>query len=311
MRNRYVLRTARLGERGFDALSRYWEAFRTRRSLGTLLVASYLGALAGIQANRMGLLPGALSGLVPRNHFGAVDLAFSLLLAAEVLSLVFVLAESVANSVGKQFELLSLILLREAFLQFAQFGEPIVWAHISDALLHMLADAVSALLVFVVLGLYYRVQRHMPITEGEHEQSSFVMAKKGVALVLLAIFTFLAVYDLARSLSGRPFHFFEAFYLVLIFSDILIVLISFRYTSSFRVLFRNSGFAVATVVIRLALTAPPYFNAVLGVGAALLALSVSLAYNTFAPVMRERAQAVAGGSQLVEPPESGTRRPAG
>ena len=64
---------------------------------------------------------------------------------------------------------------------------------------------------------------------------------------------------------------------------------------------------VATVVIRLALTTPAYFNAILGVGAALLALSVSLAYNTFASVMRERARAVAAGSDIVKPPSASGR----
>lgn len=273
----------------FDALHARWQDVSTRRTLGSALVLAFVGALVVIEVNRLGLLPDPLAGILPTNHFAAVGLAFTLLLVVEVLGLVWTLAESVANSVGKQFELLSLILLRKAFLQFGTFGEPIVWAEVSDSLLHLLADAAGALLIFVIVGFFYQVQRHQPITKGGREETSFVAAKKVVGLLLLGTFAVLGVNYLWNDLLGDPaYPFFEAFYLVLIFADILIVLISLRYSYSFRVVFRNSGFAIATVVIRLALTAPPYVNALLGVGAALFALGISVSYNAFAPVMSER-----------------------
>lgn len=279
----------------FDLLERGWRGLVAQRTLGALLVVSFLGALLVIELNRQGFLPEPLAGRLPTNHFGAIDLAFTLLLVIEVLGLAMALADSVANSVGKQFELLSLILLRKAFLQFADFGEPIVWAEVSGAVFHMVADTVGALLIFVVLGLYYRVQKHQPITEDEEERDSFVAAKKLVALLLLATFAGLAVADLTGYLTGgTTFPLFEAFYLVLIFTDVLIVLLSQLHSSNYRVVFRNSGFAAATVLMRLALTAPPYVNAVLGVGSALFALGLSVAYNVFAPVMVEK-EADGGG----------------
>lgn len=281
----------------FDVLHGRWEDVQTRRSLGTGLVLAFVGALVVIELNRQGLLPAPLDGILPTNHFAAVGLAFTLLLVIEVLGLVWTLAESVANSVGKQFELLSLILLRKAFLEFGNFGEPIEWANVSESLLHLLSDAAAALVIFVVVGLYYRVQRHQQITTDRREETSFVAAKKLVGLLLLATFVGLAVLDVWRDLRGVPsYPFFEAFYLVLIFADILIVLISLRYSYSFRVVFRNSGFAISTVVVRLALSAPPYVNALLGVGAALFALGISLAYNAFAPVMTDRERRREGGT---------------
>ncbi|MFW6192878.1 MAG: hypothetical protein ACOC83_05285 [Gemmatimonadota bacterium] len=282
----------------FDALHAGWKDLQARRTLGSALVVTFVGALAVIELNRQGLVPPPLDGILPTNHFSAVALAFTLLLIIEVLSLVWTLADSVANSVGKQFELLALILLRKAFLEFGNFGEPIVWSEVSDSLLHLLADATGALLIFVVVGFYYRVQRHHAITSGSREERSFVASKKVVGLALLAAFVLMGVLHVGRELAGREtFPFFEAFYLVLIFADILIVLLSLRYSYSFRVVFRNSGFAISTVVIRLALTAPPYVNALLGVGAALFALGISLAYNAFAPIMTddERAEAGTGG----------------
>ncbi len=284
----------------FDALHARWEDVAARRTLGTGLVLAFVGALVVIELNRQGWVPGPMAPILPTNHFAAVGLAFTLLLIIEVLGLVWTLAESVANSVGKQFELLSLILLRKAFLEFGNFGEPIVWAEVSDSLLHLLADAAGALLIFVIVGFYYRVQRHRQITRGGREENSFVAAKKVVGLLLLATFLALGVDYIWKDLRGlEAYPFFEAFYLILIFADILIVLISLRYSYSFRVVFRNSGFAIATVMIRLALTAPPYVNALLGVGAALFALGISLAYNAFAPLMSEREEARGGPSDGV------------
>ena len=40
----------------------------------------------------------------------------------------------------------------------------------------------------------------------------------------------------------------EPFYTLLVFADILVVLLSMRYSASYQVVFRNSGLAVATMV---------------------------------------------------------------
>jgi hypothetical protein len=302
-----VISPVRLAERAYDALDRRWEDFRTRRTIGTTLVLAYLAALLVIEVNRQGLMPDPLGPALPTNHFAAVDLAFRLLLIYEIISLVFVLSKSISRSVGTQFELLSLILFREAFLQLGSLGEPIVWQDAEPVLLKMLADAGGALFVFVAVGFYYRIQRHRKITEDEKEEQAFIRAKKGVGLLLLAAFGVLGAVTGRRQLMGDPVPFFEVFFLLLIFADILIVLISFRYSTSYRVIFRNTGFAVSTVLIRLALTAPVYFEPLLGVGAAVFAVGVTMAYNFFAPVMtaevvdeRREGEGEAGGTPGAE-----------
>ena len=64
-----------------------------------------------------------------------------------------------------------------------------------------------------------------------------------------------------------PCRWFDAFFTALIFADVLVVLISLRYTDTYAVVFRNAGFALATVVLRLALVAPAVPGVLLGVGA--------------------------------------------
>jgi hypothetical protein len=273
----------------YDALAAWWGGLRAHRTIGTLLVLVFLAALLVIHLGRLNLLPPAVARFIPHNYFGAVAIAFWLLLNVEILALVFSLAESVANSVGKQFELFSLILIRKAFLEFGEFGGPIEWPQASSSMLVMLSDLLGALLIFVAVGLYYRLQRHRPITLDEREQQSFVAAKKAVALALFISFVLLASADVWAFITGADtFDFFQLFYTVLVFSDVLIVLISIAYTSGYHVVFRNSGFAAATIMMRLALAAPAYVNAALGLGAALFAVGLSFAYNNFAPAMHDR-----------------------
>ena len=100
--------------------------------------------------------------------------------------------------------------------------------------------------------------------------------------------------------ARRVYPFFEIFFTVLIFSDILMVLISLRYSSTYSFVFRNSGYAVATVFIRLALTSPNHVSVLLGVGAAVFALGVTLAYNAFAPILQQADQEVRDHKHPVE-----------
>ena len=268
----------------FDALERGWESPRAKRAVGTLLVGCFAASLVLIELQRLGLLPEALRGRFPERHFYAVDTAFTLLLLLEVVSLIFSLSHSFSDSLGKQFEILSLILLRETFHGFKEFGEPIQWENVRAGLLPMASDASGALVIFVLLGAFYRAQRHRPITAGTGEQRDFVATKKLVGLLLFLALVVIGAVDAHRAASGLPtFSIFAAFYTVLIFSDILIVLVSLRWSTTYAVFFRNSGFTVATVFIRLALAAPPPFNAAVGVGSALFALGITLAYNRFLP----------------------------
>jgi hypothetical protein len=266
----------------YDRIEGFWQGARVRRAVAALLVAGFLGALAFVEAAQRGWLPAPLRLQVPHGHFFAVELALYLLLSWEVVGLVLGLAQSVSNAAGKQFEIFSLILLRHSFEEFAHFGEPLVWAEVKEPVLRMLANGFGALLIFVVLGFYYRAQRHLPISGDARDREGFIASKKLVSLVLLATFTVVAARAALRGGHG----FFESFYVVLVFADVLVVLLSLRYSSAYEVVFRNSGLAVATVLLRLALTAPPYWSAALGLAAAIFALGLALACNRFAPVLR-------------------------
>lgn len=273
----------------FDAFEAWWEGAEARRMVAYVLIGGFLLSLVFIEANRKGLLPSPMAATVPTNHFAAIDVAFTLFLVVELVGLVVGLATSVADTAGKQFEVFSLILLRRSFKELVAFDrEPIQWTFEvgREAVQFVVVDATGALFIFLTLGLYYTLQQHRPITQTPAQQEQFVAQKKLVANVLLLVLAGLGLYAAVRPLAvGEPVPFFNTFYTVLIFSDVLIVLISLRYSTTYHVVFRNSGFAVATVMIRLALAGPRYLGTALGVGAALYNVGVAAAYNYVTPAM--------------------------
>jgi hypothetical protein len=154
--------------------------------------------------------------------------------------------------------------------------------------LHILSNAGGGLLIFFLLGIYYRLQRHRVITQTAVATAEFIASKTIVSLFLLLVVSCIGVLQGYYFLQGQTvYDFFSIFYTVLVFSDVLLVLISLRYSSSYPILFRNSGFAVATVVIRLALTAPLYLNVLLGAGAMVFAIGITIAYNRFEKTARQ------------------------
>jgi hypothetical protein len=293
----------RYSSRTFDTLDRWRESKRAQKELARVLTISFIVALAVIEMNRLGWLPEPLASQVATNHFYAFDVAFTIFLAYEILELIFGLATSVADSLGKQFEIFSLILLRQSFKELVYFQEPIQWSLNDDdavqAVKFIVSDAMGALLVFVIIGVYYKLQQHRPITDTKAEQERFVATKKLLSNGLLLVFLGLGLYTLSeRVLTGETISFFNTFYTVLIFSDVLIVLISIRYGATYHVVFRNFGFAAATVMIRLALAGPHYFDAALGIGAALFAVGLTLAYNYVSPDV-ERTEEIEDEQQVI------------
>jgi len=300
----------------FDVFEEWWEGPQARQLIAYVLISSFFVSLVLIEAGRRGVLPDPFASAVATNHFVAIDVAFTLFLVVELIGLVVGLATSVADTAGKQFEVFSLILLRRSFKELVAFDqEPIQWTFETgrEAVQFVVVDAVGALLIFLTLGLFYTLQQHHPITQTQTEQRRFVSQKKLVANGLLFILAGIGGYAVLKPLTvGGSFPFFNTFYTVLIFSDVLIVLISLRYSSTYHVVFRNSGFAAATVMIRLALAGPRYLGTALGVAAALFNVGVAAAYSYVAVSARDsrerkRARRVAS----VEEGESSDDKPPG
>ncbi len=265
--------------RAFDGLRALWEHPRCRTTVGWVLILTFALALLGIEGARQGWIPDPHQRL-PRSHFYAISSAFTVLLYVEVIDLVFSLSRSFSDAVGKQFEIFALILLRQPFKELTVLPEPLAWPEDPGPLKVIAASALAALTIFAVLQGFRRTLQHPPLSPDSRETQGFVGAKKVLALGLLAFLVTNGLRHLGLYLTGAPAgHFFDTFYTVLVFCDVLIVLLSLRHSHRFAVVFRNSAFVMATVLLRLALTAPPLQRAALGVGAALYVLGIAVLYQ--------------------------------
>ncbi len=222
------------------------------------------------------------------NPFFSIEIVFTLLLILELLSLIFVLPKSVAKSVGKQFELLSLIFLRSGFKEFSHIKD-FEWEKMSESVLHMFAYGFGALAIFVIFGFTEKIRLHTRLTDTEDDQKEFIQAKKMLSLFLLTSFLIVGFFDIKELIQTEEYlHSFHTFYTVLIFSDIIIVLIALRYTLNYYKIFRYSAFVLSTIFIRISLSIEAYYNVIIGVLTALFVLFLTIAYNYFLKDLPER-----------------------
>lgn len=269
----------------FDWLHHIWERAATQRRVALFILWVYLLALLGVELNRQGLLPPWLATVTPCSHFYAIHLAFTLILVLEVMSLVFIIPSSLSQSMGKQFEILTLILLRNAFKELARLPEPVSVSGDMMPVLYIAISGTGALLVYLCLGLYKRIaRRHMHFIQPPNMRMRYVMSKKLLALALFVIFVGTALRDFYLFVTaGGDQNFFETLYTILIFSDITMVLIAQRYMPAFHAVFRNSGFVIGTLLMRLALSSTPLWCPAIGLFAAIFVLALTWVTNYFTP----------------------------
>lgn len=262
----------------FDPLHALYMREALHRKIALAMVLLFIAALFTIELNRQGWLPQVWATALPSNHFHAISMAFTVVLVLEVVSLVFTLPCSFSRSLGKQFEILALIFMRNAFKELAFFPEPLAYGGNEAQVLHILASGFGALLIFILLGLYYRVQHRAERAERrQRDLYGFVASKKAISLFLLLTFVWMGGRSLLYTVRGvEHADFFHEFYTVLILTDILIVLVSQYFHPSSLMIFRNSGYAFSTLTIRIALVAPVYYNVLLGCAAVGFAILLSL-----------------------------------
>ncbi len=264
----------------YDVLEQKWNGPSGHRLAGTLVVISFIGSLFFIELKKLHFFQNYLPGFIPETYLAAIEAAFTLLLMIEVMGLIFSIVGSVTTSVGRQLEILSLILLRNVFKEISHIKEPVVWDQLIDLILPIVSASLGAVIIFAILGLFYRLKQTVEMKGDENDKKSFIISKKVIALLLFVSFNIIIINSFIGHFTGNPTSdVFESIYTLLIFSDILIVLLSMRYGHDYQVAFRNSGFAVVTVFIRISLIAPAHYNAILGTGAALFALAVLGIYN--------------------------------
>ena len=207
---------------------------------------------------------------------------FSILLTYETYQLIRTLPSSFSNSVGKQYEVVTLLVVRDVFKRLADFSADDEW-NIEGELGLILLECMTFLILFFTALSYRRSSDVSDISKvDDDELDSFVHSKRIISLMLFVAVIGMAAYAFGTwSLSvidgkggvDREI-FFSDFFTILILADILILLLSYRFTVDFANLARNTGFILSTVILRVAISAPGVSAVILFTLSGILGLAI-------------------------------------
>lgn len=264
----------------FDLCERYWDSKQNYRNLSYILVSVFIISLLIGTGNYFSLF----SSFYLLSHISfseAIEYSFNFLLFFEMIGLVFVIPQSIASSIAKQFQIMSLIFLRTSFEELSNISFNSPFQEQFTIIGRMALDAGAALIMFFLTHWFYSLQKHRQITD-ETERIKFINLKKIIAVGVLIGLLVSVFFDARRFLFTGLFHpSYSVFYLILIFADMLLLLAAFRYTIHYPSIFRYSAFVLITIFIRLALIAPVYYNAVIGISTVLFGIGVAYIHNLF------------------------------
>ncbi len=264
----------------YRPLALFWEGKKIAKLQSMLLIATFIFSMGVALINHNGLF--ILPKLLYHLHFlQSIEISFTLLLFFEMISLVFVIPHSIANSIGKQIEVLSLVLLRSSFKEFSHFNFHLPVQDQLQPVYKMISDGVGSSIVFLLLSIYYNMQQHRPVTAPK-DKLQFIVLKQYIALIVFISLLFLQSIDVYNFMNtGLWVQSIDEFYMILIFADLLFMLVAFKYTLHYPDVFRYAAFVLVTVFLRLSLMAPVYYNALLALFSVLFAIFVSYAHNIF------------------------------
>ena len=216
----------------------------------------------------------------------AIYTPFSLILIYEIYLLLFYLPRSFTSCVSKQFEIISLIVIRKIFKDIPQMDLADNWMSSSHNL-ELIVDLLGFLILFLLIFLFNKSKQRLPKQAVENSRLlNFIASKKIVSVMLFGVLGVMLLSTLSQwiynvfnqqSILNLDGLFFNQFFTLLILADVVILLISFRYTEEYSKLIRNTGFIIATILIRLSFSAEGYLTMVLiltGVSFAYLILQI-------------------------------------
>lgn len=226
----------------------------------------------------------------------AIYTPFSIILIYEVYLLVYYLPKSITNYIGKQYEIITLILIRKIFYDLSKLEFSSNWFSI-DGDLKFTVDILATLILFTLIFLFYKINsksknKTIEITEKTHK---YIRLKKLFASLLVPTVAILALYslgnwvfettqnplDISNSIKSINTVFFDDFFSILILTDVLLLLFSFLQTDQFSRVIRNSGFIISTILIKLSFSADGILNAILIVAGVSFGVIILFIYNQY------------------------------
>ena len=266
----------------------------------TILVISILSFLAHLIAiflvkSNLIILPESVGFF--DSPIAAIYTPFSFILIYEVYLLIFYLPRSITTYIGKQYEIITLIVIRRIFKDLANLELNSDWFDIKSDL-NFTYDIITALLLFFMIYIYSLERQKLhdskkinTLTPAQLEQ--FISIKKLMATILVPIFVGIGLVTFTSwLLDGTPANlsvaikdvnsvFFDQFFAILIIVDVFLLLFSFFYTDQFHKVIRNSGFIISTILIRLSFSVDGLLNNCLIISSIAFGILILWIHNRF------------------------------
>ena len=223
------------------------------------------------------------------SYLDALYTPFSIFLAYEVYELIRTIPDSFTNSIGKQFEIITLLVVRDILKRLSDIDASVT-STVDDSITILAVECLAFLILFGTALFFSSAQRETSLmTNDSEELEKFISQKKLLAILLLLVYILTAIYSLSTWTynvfegdgSTNRTIFFLDFFTLLIMADILILLVSYHYITEFAHLARNTGFILSTVILRVAIASPGMSGAILFILAGCLGSAVLLSGFVF------------------------------
>ncbi len=215
------------------------------------------------------------------NPIAAIYTPFSFILVYEVYLLVYYLPKSTSTYIGKQYEIIALIIIRRVFKDLSNLEFTLDWFKEKNDL-QFSYDLIATIVLFLLIFIFYRLNQKKEEQQTEKSELSpammrFIKMKNIIAMCLIPIFLVLAIYSFGHWVYESFFSlsqmvdsikdvnkiFFDDFFTILILIDVLLLLFSFLHTDKFSKVIRNSGFIISTILLKLSFGAEGILNTAL------------------------------------------------
>lgn len=222
------------------------------------------------------------------NPISALYTPFSFILIYEAFLLIYYIPRSFTTAVGKQYEIISLIVIRKIFKDIPLVDLNANWINNVNNQ-QLVFDLVGVLIIFFLIYLFKKTKENLPIKSVSEKLDRFIASKKLVSIVLLPVLLTVSIISFANWINGVfindlfdqniNYLFFNEFFTVLILADVFILLLSFQYTERYSQLIRNTGFIISTILLRLSFAATGLTSILLIISGIVFGLIILLIYN--------------------------------
>ena len=241
---------------------------------------------------------------VGQNYLTAISTPFNFILFYEVLTLIAALPSSTTRSIAYQFEIVSLIFIRDVFKDIADASDMVTQHRLSLEALPAFLDMWAGFLMFLLVAIF----QHVAQKRGTRSESSdlmrgrvhFIAQKKVIAVGLALLLVAMAAYNLSiffvaiwhslqtgTAMIEPATTFYNDLFTVMIFTDVLILILSLVVSVQYQNVFRNAAFVVSIILIRFALTEGYPYGAPLALVSMVFGILTLLVFNYHARISDE------------------------